>query len=296
MDNKKVNSYVSYVLIIAAVVLSGIFGIVFFSLFVKTIESGFIFENSTLLLYAVGIILTLCTVLSVAFLFTKYQVISKTFILTTVLICLAAIGLYFLGKSGFFNKITSVEAFRAYIESFGTYAPVCFITVQFLQVVVLPIPSFITVAAGVLMFGAFYGAIYSCIGIIAGTYVAYFLGRWLGYKTVRWLVGEDTLKKWLTYTADKDKWVFTLMFFFPFFPDDLLCFIAGIVKLDTKFFIIMTLIARIASIFTSSYSLNNNLIPYDTWWGICIWILLFILTLWFVWLISKRLRKTQKNK
>lgn len=296
MDNKKVNSYVSYVLIIAAVAISGIFGIVFFSLFVKTIESGFIFENSTLLLYVVGIILTLCTVLSVAFLFTKYQVISKTFILTTVLICLAAIGLYFLGKSGFFNKITSVEAFRTYIESFGTYAPVCFITVQFLQVVVLPIPSFITVAAGVLMFGAFYGAIYSCIGIIAGTYVAYFLGRWLGYKTVRWLVGEDTLKKWLTYTADKDKWVFTLMFFFPFFPDDLLCFIAGIVKLDTKFFIIMTLIARIVSIFTSSYSLNNNLIPYDTWWGICIWILLFILTLWFVWLISKRLHKTQKNK
>lgn len=295
MGNKKVSSYISYVLIVAAVALSGLLGIVFFSLFIKTIESGFLFENSDLVISAVSIILILCTVLSVAFLFTKYQVVSKTFILTTVLICLAAIGLYVLAKAGFFEKITSVEAFRAYIESFGNYAPICFIIIQFLQVVVLPIPSFITVAAGVLMFGAFKGAIYSCIGIITGTYVAYFLGRWLGYKTVKWLVGEETLKKWLSYTADKDKWVFTLMFFFPFFPDDLLCFIAGIVKLNAKFFVIMTLLSRIISIFVSSYSLNNNLIPYDTWWGICVWILLFVITLYSVLLVYKRLHKNEKK-
>lgn len=295
MENKKVSSYISYVLIIVAVALSGILGIVFFSLFIKTIESGFLFENAELIVFAVGIILTLCAVLSVAFLFTKYQIVSKTFILTTVLICLAAVGLYLLGKNGFFKKITSVDAFREYIESFGSYAPIYFIVIQFLQVVVLPIPSFITVAAGVLMFGAFYGAVYSFIGIITGTYCAYFLGRWLGYKTVKWLVGEETLKKWLGYTRDKNKVIFTLMFFFPFFPDDLLCFIAGIVKLNAKFFIVMTFISRIISIFATSYSLNNNLIPYDTWWGICIWILLFVLTLWLVWLIGKRLKKTQKK-
>ena len=220
---------------------------------------------------------------------------SKTFILTTVLICLAAVGLYVLGKVGFFDKITSVEAFRLYVESFGNYAPILFIIIQFLQVVVLPIPSFITVAAGVLMFGAFKGAVYSCIGIITGTYVAYFLGRWLGHKTVKWLVGEETLTKWLDYTADKDKWIFTLMFFFPFFPDDLLCFVAGIVKLNAKFFVIMTLLSRIVSIFASSYSLNNNLIPYDTWWGICLWILFFVITLYSVLLIYRRLHKNDKK-
>ena len=296
MENKKVNSCISYVLIIAAVALSGLLGIVFFSLFIKTIESGFLHENSGLIISAVSILLTLCTVLSVAFMFTEYKIASKSFILTTVLLCFASIGLYVLGVNGFFNKITSVETFRDYIESFGSYAPIYFIVIQFLQVVVLPIPSFITVAAGVLMFGAFYGAIYSCIGIIAGTYVAYFIGRWLGYKTVKWLVGEETLNKWLNYTADKDKWIFTLMFLFPLFPDDLLCFVAGIVKLDVKFFIIMTFITRIISVFGASYSLNNNLIPYDTWWGICLWILFFAVTLYLVLLVYKHLHKKEKNK
>ena len=146
------------------------------------------------------------------------------------------------------------------------------------------------------MFGAFYGAIYSCVGIIIGTFVAFFIGRSLGYKTVKWLVGKETLDKWLGFTADKDKWVFTLMFLFPFFPDDLLCFVAGVVKLDTKFFIVMSVISRLISVFAASYSLNNNLIPYDTWWGICLWILFFFVTLYIVYLVHKRLHKNDKSK
>ena len=106
MKNKKINGCVSYALIIFSVALSGVLGIIFFSLFIKTIESGFLFENANLVIAMVSVVLTLCAVLSIAFLYTKYKIVSKTFILTTVLLCLSALLLYFLGKNGFFDKIT----------------------------------------------------------------------------------------------------------------------------------------------------------------------------------------------
>ena len=177
---------------------------------------------------------------------------------------------------------------RAYIESFGSWAVVLFILLQFLQVVLLPIPGFITVGAGVLLSGALKGAIYSCIGIILGSIVGFLIGRVFGYKVAKWLVGKEGLDKGLKTIKGKDKVVLTFMFLFPFFPDDILCFVAGLTTVKVKFFLVMIVITRVISIFVSSFSMNNNIIPYDTWWGILLWILFFALTIVLTVLIYKK--------
>ena len=66
------------------------------------------------------------------------------------------------------------------------------------------------------------------------------------------------------------------MFLFPFFPDDLLCFVAGLSSMSPKFFLIMITVTRLVSTFTTAYSVNGSLIPYDTWWGIIIWAVLIV--------------------
>ena len=169
-----------------------------------------------------------------------------------------------------------------------------FILIQFLQVVVLPIPAFITVGAGVLLFGPLKGAIFSCIGIILGSIVAFFIGRIFGFKVAKWLVGEDSLNKGLNIIKGKDKIILTFMFLFPFFPDDILCFVAGITTLSPSFFIIMIIITRIISVFASSFSMNNNIIPYDTWWGILLWVIFILFTLLSMVLICKKGNKIQE--
>ncbi len=258
--------------------LVGCAGIVFSILYVNTFNEGFFADYSGVIIALAVSVITVLTVLTIVFYKTNKAFIYKILYITIILIFCILLLLYVLKVSGFFDKIDSVEDFRNYIESFGNFAVFMFILLQFLQVVVLPIPAFITVGAGVLLFGPFRGALYSCIGIITGSVVAFFIGRVFGYKVASWLVGKEDLDKGLETVKGKDKVVLTFMFLFPFFPDDLLCIVAGITSMSSFYFIVMIFITRVISIYVSSYSMNNSIIPYDTWWGIVLWGVIFLVT------------------
>ncbi|MBE5754295.1 MAG: TVP38/TMEM64 family protein [Clostridiales bacterium] len=279
---------------VIAITILGVLSVVFSILYVQTFTSGFIFDYKNIITAAIVSLLTIITIITIILTKKNKSLLYKIFILTLLTVAIVAFSLYILSVSGFLDRIDSVEDFRAYIASFGAWAVILFIILQFLQVVVLPIPSFITVGAGVLLFGPFWSSIYSCIGIISGSIVAYLIGKVFGVKVAKWLVGEDSLKKGLKTIKGKDKIILTFMFIFPFFPDDLLCFVAGITTISPSYFITMIFVTRIICIFASSYSFNNSIIPYDTWWGICLWILFFALTIVLTILVYNKGEKIEK--
>lgn len=294
------------ILSILLIVLIGSVGVIFSILYIETFTKGVVKQYSALITsFSVGII-TILTIFSIVLLKSKHKIICKILIVSIILISITLLSLYCLKVSGFLDKVDSVDDFRNFISSYGSFAVLMFILIQFLQVVVLPIPSFITVGAGVLLFGALKGAIYSCIGIILGSIVAFYIGKLFGIKVAKWLVGEENLEKGFKIIKGKDKVILTFMFLFPFFPDDILCFVAGITTISPLFFIIMIFITRIISIFCSSFSINNSIIPYNTWWGITLWILFFALTILlsiFIYkkgdkieAIFKKRRKVSKNQ
>lgn len=283
------------ILYIILILLTGCTAIIFSVLYLDTFDSGFFSEYSLLITAVAVAIITSATILSIMFYKLSKDFIYKLCYLTIAFIAAGTIFLYILKISGFLDKIDSVEDFRKYISSFGVYATIFFIIIQYLQVVVLPIPAFITVGAGVLLFGPFKGALLSCIGIIAGSVTAFFIGRVFGYRVAGWLVGKESLKKGLKTIKGKDKIILTFMFLFPFFPDDVLCFVAGITTMSPTFFIIMIFITRIISVFVSSYSMNNSIIPYNTWWGILIWILVLIFTVFITIIIYKKGENLEKR-
>ena len=280
---------------VLTVSLLGCAGIVFAVLYIETFSNGFVAEYATVLITVSSAIITVLTMLAIMFIGKTSGILHKLFFITVFLIASVLAVQYILKISGFLDKIDSVEDLRSYISSYGSYAALAFILIQFLQVVVLPIPAFITVGSGVLLFGPLYGAIYSCTGIILGSLVAFFIGRLFGVKVARWLVGQENLEKGLKTIKGKDKIILTFMFLFPFFPDDILCFVAGITTVSPLFFVIMIFITRIISVFASSYSMNNSIIPYDTWWGILLWIIFFIITILLTVLIYKKGDKIEKR-
>ena len=161
--------------------------------------------------------------------------------------------------------------------------------------VILPIPGFVAVASGVALFGPNLAVLYSFIGILLGSIVAYFIGKKLGYNVVKWLVGKETIDKWLLAVKNKDRIILTFMFLFPLFPDDVLCFVAGLSSMSTRYFLIMITITRIITILVTSYSVNGNLIPYNTWWGLLIWAIVIVLTVVFTVFLYKNGDKIEKK-
>ncbi len=87
------------------------------------------------------------------------------------------------------------------------------------------------------------------------------------------------------------------MFLLPLFPDDVLCFVAGLSSMTWGYFIIMIILTRALSVFSTAYSFE--LIPFNTWWGILIWIIiaaLVIASFYFVCKYSERIDKFIKSK
>ena len=219
-------------------------------------------------------------------------------IFCTLIFFLVSGAIYFtICATGIINKIRSIDALREYISQFGSMAVLLYILFCFLQVVILPVPGSVTVAAGVALFGPLKCSIYSFIGITLGSITAFAIGRWVGEKAVRWIVGKDTLDKWLEKLKGKDYLILSIMFLLPLFPDDVLCFVAGLSSMTWPYFLIMITITRATSILGTAYSVG--LIPFTTWWGILIWLAIgavIVLAFWIVCKYSDKIDYFIKNK
>lgn len=246
---------------------------------------GFIAEHFKLLVwiaFAVCIVLTLAGILF--YIFNKQSLYRLT-VCILVFFDICAVVFFALCASGLLEKINSVDALREYIQQAGSMAAVIYILFCFLQVVLLPVPGSIAVAAGVAMFGPLKCIIFSFIGIVLGSVTAFAIGRWVGYRAVCWIAGKDEIDKWLKKIKGKDYLILSLMFLLPMFPDDILCFVAGLSSMTWLFFLIMIIITRAISVASTAYSFE--LIPFTTWWGILIWIILFALVALAFWLVLK---------
>lgn len=263
-------------------------------MYIQGEDGGFVAAHSTLLTVISVTLLAVLAALTVLFALLGKDFLHKILFVTIIFLFICGGALYALYASGFLDRIDSVEDLREFIAPYGKLSALLFLLLSLLQVVVLPIPGVVSIGAGVLLFGPFKGALLSFLGIMAGSVIAFFIGRCLGYKVASWLVGKENLEKGLQLVKGKDKVILTFMFLFPFFPDDVLCFVSGLSSMSVKFFLIMITVTRLISTFTTAYSVNGSLIPYNTWWGLLIWAMLIIGCLWLVKLVYKNSDKIEK--
>ena len=98
----------------------------------------------------------------------------------------------------------SSEIFSEYIKSLGFFAPLIFVLIQIIQVVIPILPGGISCVAGVLAFGIKMGFIYNYIGLCIGSIIAFLLARTYGMSLVKKLVKKKYLDKYLLW-LDKGK-------------------------------------------------------------------------------------------
>lgn len=255
---------------------------------------GFIAEHAPVILSVATGLELVYAALTLTFLLRKKETAGKLMLTGLVLAAFLLAVLFVLQATGIMDRLDSVDELREMIGKTGVWAPLIYILFQFLQVVVLPIPGTLTVGAGVLMFGPLKTSLYSLVGIFLGSLAAFWIGRSLGYRAAAWLVGKDTLDKWMCKIKGKDKVVLGAMFLLPVFPDDVLCFVAGLSTMSWRFFIVLQLISRSISVFATSYSLNGSIIPFTTWWGILCWCLIAAAVAALFWFLFRKGDKIEK--
>lgn len=257
-------------------------------------DVGFWGKHAVLFAWLGGILGGILTACTVGFRFYKKQFIYKLLIAVSFVFAIVVILFYSLKSSGFLDKIGSAEGLQQYVSEKGKWAPYLFVAIQFFQVSVLPIPGAITIIAGVALFGPLKASLLSLIGIMIGSVVSFAIGKTLGYKVSVWFVGEETLNKWLSAIKGKDKMLLTFMFLLPFFPDDILCIVAGLSTMGWAYFIGMNVVCRTISVFTTAYFGSGLIIPYNTWWGLLLWGLIIIAVAVIMYLLYKKGDKIEK--
>jgi uncharacterized membrane protein YdjX (TVP38/TMEM64 family) len=137
------------------------------------------------------------------------------------------------------------EAFKSVISSYGAYAPLAFILLQILQVVIAPIPGGAIEFLGGVLFGVKGGLVYSMIGLILGSSLAFGLARIFEKVAVEKFVSEETRKKF-DYLVEHEGVILSfILFLLPGFPKDALCYILGLTPMHLGIFLIISTIGRI---------------------------------------------------
>jgi uncharacterized membrane protein YdjX (TVP38/TMEM64 family) len=195
----------------------------------------------------------------------------------------------------FFSSRTQISAF---VASFGPFAPLAVMGVQFLQVLLAPIPGELTGFIGGYLFGTGLGFIYSTIGLTLGSWVAFIIARRFGFSFVRGFVGKETMEKFDYLMEHKGAFFSFIFFLIPGLPKDYFCYLLGLSPMHILTFLVVSTIGRIPG--TLLLSMQGQAVRSEDYRGFFVVLGLGLLVLVFTviyrdriesWLRIKKKRK-----
>lgn len=261
------------------------------------------FNTTWRIIFTVMLALTLIALILGKFKFKRIYKTVVMFLFIEAVIMIAYVILYY---TGLLSHFKDTETLRSWLQSFGAWGYVIFFVIQLAQVILLPIPANITTTAGAIAFSFWPAFLISTAAIVLGSLLAFGIGKIFGDKVAYKIAEKETVDKYKNVLTRKGILLLPIMFLFPLFPDDLLCFIAGSTKMTWKYFITATLLTRPIGIACICLFLSGDLIPFSGW-GIPVWIAIVIvlaLTCFFLikyqnkitdWLIEKFSKRPRQN-
>lgn len=143
---------------------------------------------------------------------------------------------------------------RRFIERAGPFAPIAFVGLQALQVIVAPIPGQLLAGVGGYLFGVLVGAAYSLLGVVIGSYIVFFAARQYGRPVIARLLSADTYERFERFGAANGSLALFVFFLLPVFPDDALCVVAGVWEIRPRTFGVLLIVGRAPSFLAAAYA------------------------------------------
>lgn len=204
------------------------------------------------------------------------------------LIALAIIGLTALAFLPDLKQIlTDRQTFAQLLDHAGILAPISFLFLNALQVVVTPVPGATVGLFAGYFFGFGYGTLLNVLGVLLGSLLAFTLARLFGKPLVDRFVGPKAAGVLNKVTVGKGLWGMALVFLLPFTPDDALCFMAGLTPITAARFAALIVLCRTPGILVANLT-GAGLLHLNTPQWIAVAIVSLTLV-YFGWIKSEQL-------
>jgi len=148
----------------------------------------------------------------------------------------------------------SQEDFRDYIQSFGAAGWLVLLGLQFLQVFIALIPGELLETAAGYAFGPWIGTAICYIGVGLASALIFTLTSRYGVKLVEIFVDRERINelRFLNTERKRNNLIF-LLYFIPGTPKDLLTYFVGLTDIKLSHFLVLSMIARIPSVISSTF-------------------------------------------
>ncbi len=166
------------------------------------------------------------------------------------------------------------EEFKAFVDGYGWKGWLVALGIQMVQVVVSFIPGEVIEVGIGYAFGALEGTLLCLLGVGLASAPVFLLVKSLGVKAVELFVSRDKIDSLRFINSEKRlKRLVFLLYFIPGTPKDLFTYFVGLTRIRLHEFLIISLIARIPSVVSST--IGGNLIQKGDYVSA---ILLFVIT------------------
>lgn len=139
------------------------------------------------------------------------------------------------------------------VASWGWAAPLFFIALQALQVIVSPFPGEMSGPVGGALFGTTLGMVYSTIGLTLGTLSCFGAGRLYGESLLRPWLGERYWKRMNFIIEAEGAILCFVLYLIPGFPKDIVSYLFGVSPIPFWVFALVSTLGRLPGTWISSY-------------------------------------------
>ncbi len=178
------------------------------------------------------------------------------------LVVLAAFGLAYLLSEGFRSEVDraarilgrgDVAGLKAYILSFGAWAPVVSALLMILQALVAPLPAFVLTFANGLAFGTFLGGTLSLVSASLAAAASFWIARLLGRGPVEALVGRAHLGAADRWFLSWGAYAILVARLVPVVSFDIVSYAAGLTLVGFWRFMLATMVGMAPATFLYAY-------------------------------------------
>lgn len=183
----------------------------------------------------------------------KRAVLLLSGIVLIALIVLPSSRALFLGWIALFQGL-DLEVIKAYILSFGVWAPLISFALMVFQSVMAPLPAFLITFANAALFGWLWGAALSWTSAMAGALLCFYIARFLGCEVVEKLTSKMALESVDAFFEKHGVYAILIARLLPFISFDVVSYAAGLTSMRLSSFVIATGIGQLPATLVYSYA------------------------------------------